>query len=89
MSKHTPGPWKAIDVNNAWNIVEYSRGYNIADVFKHNGAPCNKYNARLIAAAPDLLAALEFYATGDMLGYAHDAGKRARAVIAKATRENT
>ena len=57
---HTPGPWK----------FDGSRGYHSKDVIRHNGMivaiiPTDFYrldrmaNARLIAAAPALLAALE------------------------------
>ena len=55
---HTPGPWtaKVIDtVNDApayWHITDSCRGV-VGDV-----QSVNPFDARLIAAAPDLLAAL-------------------------------
>jgi hypothetical protein len=50
---HTPGPWQVRD-----NRVEFgSDGYTVAVVTK--GCPEFEGNARLIAAAPELLAALE------------------------------
>lgn len=53
--KHTPGPWKQSceSIDPDWHIVTTSGGAVIANVF----APQNA-NARLIAAAPDLLEAL-------------------------------
>jgi gentisate 1,2-dioxygenase len=59
MSKHTPGPWKIVD---AWNdhMVEGQNGEEIIWQDGPHGTPTiNEANARLIAAAPDLLEALE------------------------------
>lgn len=65
MSKHTPGPWIAKDAtlpNRAvtrWVILEPENGFTLADT---GNADTDKKqdaaNARLIAAAPDLLEAL-------------------------------
>ncbi len=54
--QYTPGPWKQSceSIDPDWHIVTTSGGAIIANVF----APQNA-NARLIAAAPDLLEALE------------------------------
>ena len=54
MSKHTPGPWH----------VGYRRVYAATDetIARRDGID-NPANARLIAAAPDLLAAAEGVAT--------------------------
>jgi len=54
--QHTPGPWKQSceSIDPDWHIVTTSGGAVIANVF----APQNA-NAHLIAAAPDLLDALE------------------------------
>jgi hypothetical protein len=57
---HTPGPWVvAKAVNGNW--IEYgSEGQSIARTFySHTGYKQEDANALLIAAAPDLLAALE------------------------------
>ena len=63
MSKHTPGPWTASmgteDDNERWCVLNEA-GYLLATV--ENGAPgdtleTEEANARLIAAAPGLLAA--------------------------------
>ncbi len=60
MSKHTPGPWKAVDNRTVRTVDETHKkgGLIIADVFGHS-ADNTKGNARLIAAAPELLAVCE------------------------------
>jgi hypothetical protein len=55
MNKHTPGPWKTHG-----NIIEGTDDETIAYVTTYNTlTPKQKANVRLIAAAPDLLAALQ------------------------------
>ncbi len=62
---HTPGPWQlgapSPDVNAAATVR--SDGWDVAHCFGTNAEP----NARLIAAAPDLLAACQavIHATSD------------------------
>ena len=53
MSEGTPGPWRAVGTKGRipWQVEEWDRGV-IADVV-------NEADARRIAAAPDLLEALE------------------------------
>ena len=52
---HTPGPWFSIATSNiGHNAVVDADGFTICDP-----SPMGKGNARLIAAAPDMLAALE------------------------------
>ena len=92
-AKHTPGPWTATQIISptCGFIVSNSRGSVVARVhkigFPTNGnfeLPCEE-NARLIASAPDLLAALEFVM--DRLVDKHEddvAAQKARAAIAKA-----
>ena len=65
MNKHTPGPWKApkptIGDSNCLYIGEKTGNWDIC-VINTTTAPTPKQakaNARLIAAAPDLLEALE------------------------------
>jgi len=81
MSKHTPGPWTAewhLETRHPkdhpqWHVED---GLDcVADVYG-GGA-----NARLIAAAPDLLAALKLFMRDPNHYKAYDAGK---AAIAKA-----
>jgi hypothetical protein len=57
-TKHTPGPWKTAD-NECGNYVfapNHAPQICILPAF----SPDNKANAALIAAAPDLLAALKW-----------------------------
>lgn len=58
--KHTPGPW----------TVEYSSGVDLAHVKteNHGIAWTSDDNARLIAAAPELLNALELCLEHGLLG---------------------
>ena len=59
MSKHTPGPWT---VDETWMLIMGPGNVEIAAI--HGGdmradRQSGRINARLIAAAPDLLAACE------------------------------
>lgn len=109
-TKHTPGPWKAIPEvlfhdgqHIAGRMPKVIReGVFIASVSRHDGArikrgrcPEAEANARLIAASPDLLAALErllqVASEGTSKGRALDllppgTIDKARAAIAKATK---
>lgn len=76
---HTPGPWSAIPsspVNRGFEIWSAPKpiGCRIADV-------ATAANARLISAAPDLLALVRSYLKAYPLAELSD---KARAVIAKA-----
>lgn len=90
MNKHTPGPWTA---NKTGYGSIWIGGNEIDDTgFQTEiGSICTEYgdmskaNARLIAAAPDLLAALRRLMSYD---FGHSAGAiQARAAIEKATGE--
>ena len=63
MSKHTKGPWKLEEFDSGWAIETATGDYYIADVLKSNDANTHETidaaNARLIAAAPELLEALK------------------------------
>jgi hypothetical protein len=57
---HTPGPWEVWEINDGdsrpeWRVVQVTGGRATPWVASVDG----RGNARLIAAAPDLLAALE------------------------------
>lgn len=53
-TKHTPGPWIAHSYVGAWCVIHSANG-----VFKNIAlVPGGEADARLIAAAPDLLEAL-------------------------------
>lgn len=76
-TKHTPGPWHLEELGRSGsaNTVCASSGDIIAEVNPDdNWTPERRWDARLIAAAPDLLvaccmasAAFEAYATGHRL----------------------
>jgi hypothetical protein len=60
-TKHTPGPWSLKRENGRFAIIPDCRSPIALAYTAFNGLPQEKdeANARLIAAAPDLLAALE------------------------------
>jgi hypothetical protein len=65
MTTHTPGPWH-VGVRQAEQIVYDKTGWAVANATVYHGKedlPEMKANARLIATAPDLLAALEAFRT--------------------------
>ena len=80
-TKHTPGPWKHDGM-----CIDAIDGALVATVYTENSF-VNELDARLIAAAPELLAALQVMVkTFDGLATIHnDAYRQARAAIAKAT----
>jgi hypothetical protein len=68
MSKHTPGPWVVTDKDNGiefgvdtaggeWGICTVAGG--AGETLKHDSQDASAANARLIAAAPELLDALK------------------------------
>ncbi len=93
MSKHTPGPWFAKREGFSTVYVEARIGGGwVQEVAAcgptEAGQEQQEANARLIAAAPELLEALQSVLNSclDSQGLA-DAYKQARAAIAKATGE--
>lgn len=87
MDKHTPGPWR---IGNAGSAVFQATGIKlVADLARLEN---HKANAQLIAAAPELLAALRDLASkchGDQMNEAARSAKnaaiyRAMEVIRKA-----
>ncbi len=103
MSKHTPGPWSATFEDYRWVIdCQGEFGPKKALAVTAGFYPKNEANARLIAAAPELLEALkvsraaiaeacEGMTVGERFTNAGqallDALEPARAAIAKATGE--
>lgn len=101
MSKHTPGPWFAVRNSSFWEVNpqrelgDYNTPFTVGDVCE--SAPGNpdgglqEANARLIAAAPELLEALRWYVETDEVSdvpgneFWWEGRERARAAIAKAT----
>lgn len=92
MSKHTPGPWAAtpcLDVGRygpPWTIRVDKQTVvaSLIGAALHRGAETAEANARLIAAAPDLLAALKELLPMWESGIREPWVERARAAIAKA-----
>lgn len=94
-AQHTQGPWKVGAITSKGNNIQI-RAQKLNTEFEICPAVLggwgtsveeNKYNAHLIAAAPDLLAALEQAITSMQdSGYSNDhvSVKSARAAIAKA-----
>lgn len=85
-SKHTPGPWRIDSGGRIVNDPDHAtseRDYQIADPLERNTFAECRANARLIAAAPELLAACEEAAKFCPV-YMQD---RLRAAIAKARGE--
>ena len=57
--RHTPGPWRIHRLTNGWPVIT-SDDHDIADLrLNGKGLPHAEANAALIAAAPELLAALK------------------------------
>jgi hypothetical protein len=83
-TKHTPGPWRYEPGTKTIRAVPSN--YWLATMDSWDGAVDNNANARLIAAAPDLLAALQALADKCVPGctpYAKEL-PAARAAIRKA-----
>ena len=82
MTQHTPGQWKARKIAGRWSIASSDHG-KVAELSVLNEN--HEADARLIAAAPDLLDALRgamfFVPVGTL------ARERADAAIALATEE--
>lgn len=107
VAKHTPGPWmdEVLAREGKRFIYGGSGGYSIGYVFDGRPDDEGRANARLIAAAPDMLAALQFYADEKnyddngapfRVGQEHgqeyeelDVGKKARAAISRALGSQT
>ncbi|RYG87651.1 MAG: hypothetical protein EON59_06780 [Alphaproteobacteria bacterium] len=96
---HTPGPWKLGERRGDYVAIDAPSHTGLADVVWHmeddricgDPSPCQQANARLIAAAPDLLKALtDVLNTSGARAEYHafkyaDAIERAEAAIARAT----
>jgi hypothetical protein len=85
---HTPGPWCLFKFDDGWHVNQQNGPGFVETVYRieHRAAECEA-NAKLIAAAPDLLAALNAMLTH--MGMDEDEWNKptfdqARAAIAKA-----
>lgn len=98
--KHTPGPWKVIERGTTTHPDRFGRTTGRKEVFINGadglGSIAKMYvghdgaDARLIAAAPELLEALQTWIAACDTGTHTDinqAREQARAAIAKATGE--
>ena len=98
MSKHTPGPWLIAESVVSRHAVTNMRRIRSKNEGLEHGAVCDVYgiqdgseasaNARLIAAAPDLLAACEF-ALAHAFERKWDEDGRAFTMISSALRKAT
>lgn len=93
-AKHTPGPWEIRDVNVTFISIGAPEHHSLADTWAIDEGVTTEQlhaNARLIAAAPELLEALEQISHAEAATYddihaaIQDLVGIARAVIAKAT----
>lgn len=85
MTAHTPGPWKWHRVQAPQSVTEYTlKGPDVLCRYWHDIS--QSHDALLIAAAPDLLEALESLLKFPDHGHSNaiDAWDKARAVISKA-----
>ena len=57
-AKHSPGPWKVCEPTKTMHAIRSANGRTIADVGYSGSFDGDEANARLIAAAPELLATL-------------------------------
>lgn len=86
MSDHTPGPWRQHDDLRNRIIINGSAGYYVLDACETWRMP-NRDDVRLMAAAPELLAALQEMReqfTSDGTDGQHAASVMADAAIKKA-----
>ena len=90
-TQHTPAPWELRQSANGYWFIDYEQG---GESYTLTKLECGEDDARLIAAAPDLLAALielsnyvfdEYTASHPLCQRAAEA----RAIIAKATGDAT
>lgn len=88
MTSHTPGPWHGVDGPNGSAYIIVGKTRVIASLSAHPTPGLVKANARLIAAAPEMLEvmkAVEKHYEGEWLGSAPQWLGPMRAAIAKAT----
>jgi hypothetical protein len=89
MSKHTPGPWQVFTTKDGTRFIGIgdADGVGVTDprFGLWRGGQEREANARLIAAAPDLLEALKWAIERlDLLAEQSDRAETARAAIIKA-----
>lgn len=93
-TKHTPGPWQANKWAPGYSISAPDSQYTVCNLSDCNNAEAN---ARLIAAAPDMLEACQQIINDSDMDAIHGAGRsvthdaidKVRAAIAKARGEKS
>jgi hypothetical protein len=89
MSNHTPGPWhRNIRANGKYPVIFAGRNHHVAQACQQKDGEETEANISLIAAAPDLLEALQWAVDQfeDDLDPDHQAALAAcHSAIAKAT----
>ena len=88
-AKHTPGPWVVAETRLGYDTIvrtQQGRGPVASILIAGYLRPVAMANARLVAAAPELLDALKTILV--ISDRKHDAWDRAYAAIAKATGES-
>ena len=80
-SNHTPGPWAS---HKDYVLDQYGNKVAVACPGRHLGQGDPLANARLIAAAPELLAALEGLVSARKAGFYSGEWEQAKLAIAKA-----
>lgn len=83
MSKHTHGPWRVVQDPTNLSLQVYGQTLALFECWRRSDEQTELANARLVAAAPDLLEALEFVIRG--VPDTWEGVQKARAAIAKAT----
>ena len=93
-TKHTPGPWEAVGNLVRSPMVQpqgLSKGVQIAecrDAYFLSHTEESRANARLIAAAPELLEVAQMILAEDLLDFLpEEYASKVRAAVAKATGE--
>lgn len=97
--KHTPGPWFAVKYPDTKGHTVWANGVSSLASVKHNQPHTQEANARLIAAAPEMLEFMHEIAqlahtggfpnmtTGELRRLLFGCGNRAMRAIAKAKGE--
>lgn len=84
--KHTPGPWRVVKDPSNLSLQVYGQTLALFECWRRSDEQTEIANARLVAAAPELLETLkEVFADHDAVNQL-SWNDRAAAVIAKATR---
>ncbi len=86
--EHTPGPWNwhaPLPSQGIKHFMVHEKVGDIAEVYNWDHTKASEANARLIAAAPDLLAALQEYMACVPFDETTALGRQAQAAVDKAT----